>query len=176
MSLMVLALSVAAFLSVRPLIRILFWVAVLVQFLSLLAASVSGFPADGVPLTFSGVEQSILTASEYFYILGLLLLVRDRPWRGTRWKGWPALIAAPTLQKGQEEHGGAEHWRAPRSWTLWKEWHMFGVAPKPRIGEREEEEVGAEPRRESFPPRSTEQAGSHPGGEGPAVTRAPGPN
>jgi hypothetical protein len=103
MSLAVLALSVAAFLSARPLIRILFWVAILVQFLSLLAASVSGFPADGVPLTFSGVEQSILVASEYFYLLGFLALLRDQPWRGLRWKGWRALIAAPTLQIEEQE-------------------------------------------------------------------------
>ncbi|MGO9275439.1 MAG: hypothetical protein ACLQOO_35245 [Terriglobia bacterium] len=87
MSLVVLALSVAAFLSAQRLIRILLMLAVLVQLLSLLVATILGFPADGVPLTFSRLEQSILLASEYFYLLGLLLLVRDQPWRQNREQG-----------------------------------------------------------------------------------------
>jgi len=81
MSLVVLALSVAAFLSARRLIRTLLLLAVLVQLLSLLIATILGFPADGVPLTFSRLEQSVFLASEYSYLLGFLLLVRDQPWR-----------------------------------------------------------------------------------------------
>ncbi|HMD97301.1 MAG TPA: hypothetical protein VKM93_08255 [Terriglobia bacterium] len=146
MSLAVLALSVAAFLSARPLIRILFWVAVLFQFLSLLVASMLGFPAEGVPLTFSGVEQSILVASEYFYLLSFLALLHDRPWRGMRWKGWRALIAAPTLQiEEPEEQGGTEPRLAPRRWIRWKGWRALIPAPTLQI-EEPEQQGGTEPR------------------------------
>jgi len=142
---MVLALSVATFLSARPLIRILFWVAVLVQFFSLLVASVIGLPADGVPLTFSAVEQSILLASEYFYLLSLLALVRNRPWRGMRWKGWRALIAAPAFQMVEQgEQGGAELGQAIRRLMHWKGWHALRVTLKLRIDEQEEQ-GGEEP-------------------------------
>jgi len=113
MSLVVLALSVAAFLSARRLIRILLLLAVPVQLLSLLVATVLGFPADGVPLTFSRLEQLILLASEYCYLSSLLLLVLDQPWRWMRWQKWRASTTAPTLQI--EEQVGAEPGRAPFS-------------------------------------------------------------
>ena len=81
MSLVVLALSIAAFFSVRRWIRILFLAALAVQLCSLLVALVVEYPANGEPFTFSTTERITLMASDYLYLLGLLLLVQDRPWR-----------------------------------------------------------------------------------------------
>ena len=98
-SLAVLALSVTGFLRARRWTQLLLLVAVLVQFISLLVAILTGFPADGVPLGFTILEQAILVASEYFYLLGILLLVWDRPWRALT-----ATLALP-IQEAEEEVG-----------------------------------------------------------------------
>jgi hypothetical protein len=80
MTAVVLALSIAGFVSSRAYLRMLLLLAVPVQFLSLFIASVQGFPASGEPLDFSGLERRIFLACECCYILDFFLLLREEPW------------------------------------------------------------------------------------------------
>lgn len=81
MSIVVLALSLAAFFSGRRWIPIALLASLPLQVLSLLAATLAGYPANGAPLSFSALEQAIIVGSEYLYLLGVVLLIREQPWR-----------------------------------------------------------------------------------------------